>query len=325
MAESTLSPKYSTLRADIGWKLGYTRTSAAWSDEQKAQINDCLMSGQRRFYNAAKWRFMEPSTELKTVPPYSTGTITIVAGVVTLAGGTFPTWAADGDLIVNNVAYSVNTYDGAGQVTLDDLSQAAPAGTTFELARLSYTMPDDFGGIVGPLQYVPENQRWVTVPLVNLADILNYRQWGVRSGTVREACVRPKAFDPTIGQRYEMLLWPMADAEYRLQFKYRAIPNAMEDDDFPLGGEVHGETIRLACLMVADEFINDGANLNVSKQAYVEALNRSIDFDSKLYAPDHMGYNRDDSDRPIYHNHGVCRGNQRGIRYNGTQYTDLGD
>lgn len=319
MAESTLSPKYSDLRADIGWRLGYTRTSANWNTEQAAQIHDTLRSALRRFYGAHRWRFMEPTTELATVAPYATGTITVVDGVVTLSGGTFPSWAADGDLVVNAVAYSVNTRDSGTQITLDDLTVDVTAGSSYELARMAYTMPDGFGGITGPLYYVPENNRWRTVELINLGEILSRRMMGVRTGTVQAACVRPKAFDTAVGSRYEMLLWPMADAIYRLQFKYRLIPDDLTSDNYPIGGEIHGETLKLACLLTADELIDDGVNAQVTKTAYLESLARSIKFDSDLYSPDRMGYNGDSSDGPVCL--GEHRGTQRGIRYNGTQYT----
>ena len=322
MAESTLSVKYSDLRADIGWRLGYTRTSANWTSEQAAQIADVLKAGQRRFYSAHRWRFMEPSVEITTVEPYSTGTITVVDGVVTLSGGTFPSWAADGDLIVDNVAYSVNTRDGNTQVTLDDLTVDADAGSTYELARMAYTLPDNCGGLTGPLYYVPENNRWRTVPMINLGEILARRTMGgIRTGTVQVACVRPKAFETATGTRYELLLWPMADAVYRFVSKQRIIPDALTSDNYPLGGEEHGETIRLACLLSADEFIDDGVNAQITKTAYMESLARSITLDNDLYSPDHMGYNGDPSSSDDYP---PCdmRGMNRGIRYNGTQYTD---
>lgn len=323
MAESTLSPKYSDFRADIGWRLGYTRTPANWSSEQTSQILDTLKAAQRRVYTAHRWRFMEPSAELTTVEPYSTGTVTIVAGVVTLASGTFPSWAADGDLIVSNVAYSINTRDSGSQVTLDDLTVAASAGSTYELARSAYTLDDNFGGMVGPLYYVPENNRWKIIPIVGLGDILARRQSSARTGTIQCAAIRPKAFVTATGQRYEFLPYPMADAIYRLIYKYRAIPDHLTSDNYPLGGEIIGETLRLACLVQCEALVNDGANLAVVKQEYMESLQRSIAMDSDLYAPDRLGYNGDPSnDSPDFARFADGRGLSSALRYNGTQYTD---
>lgn len=59
MAESTLTKLYSDLRAAIGFELGYGRTSGSWTSEQTANIAACLEDGQRRFYAAHEWSFLE--------------------------------------------------------------------------------------------------------------------------------------------------------------------------------------------------------------------------------------------------------------------------
>lgn len=87
--------------------------------------------------------------------PYSTSTITIVDGVVTLstappyASAEFPSWAADGDLIVGGQLYSVNTRDSITQLTLDDLTVDVAAGTSYSLQKADL---------------VPQNPRWKVLP-----------------------------------------------------------------------------------------------------------------------------------------------------------------
>lgn len=60
---------------------------------------------------------------------YSTGMIAIVDGVVTLTGGTWPSWAADGYLNFNGTPLEVATRDSSTQLTLVD--------TTIDLALSS--------------------------------------------------------------------------------------------------------------------------------------------------------------------------------------------
>ncbi len=69
------------------------------------------------------------------ISPYTTGTIEVVDGVVTLSGGTFPSWGSAGILTIGGFAYTVDTRDSDTQLTLincDDLDIAA--GTAFSLA-----------------------------------------------------------------------------------------------------------------------------------------------------------------------------------------------
>jgi hypothetical protein len=94
------------------------------------------------------WSFMSQVGKLTIRAPYSTGTVTIVAGVATLAGGTWPSWAAAGDLIVSGVRYSVNTRDSNSQITLNDTSVTASAGTSYELIQFYYELASDFGSLI---------------------------------------------------------------------------------------------------------------------------------------------------------------------------------
>lgn len=64
---------------------------------------------------------------------YSTGTIGIASGVVTLTGGTFPEWAPDGNIVVGGSTYSVNTRNSGTELTLNNLTVNVSGGTAYEL------------------------------------------------------------------------------------------------------------------------------------------------------------------------------------------------
>lgn len=87
--------------------------------------------------------------------PYSTSSITIANGVVTLSiahpyeSAEFPSWAADGDILVSGQLYSVNTRDSATQLTLDDLTINVSSGTSYSLQKADL---------------VPQNPRWKILP-----------------------------------------------------------------------------------------------------------------------------------------------------------------
>lgn len=69
------------------------------------------------------------------IEPYGTGTVTIVSGVVTLAGGTWPASAADRRLVVNGNVYEVATRDSDTQLTLENLAVNVGAGASYSLVQ----------------------------------------------------------------------------------------------------------------------------------------------------------------------------------------------
>jgi len=81
-------------------------------------------------------------TTVVEVDQFSAGKITIASGVVTLADGTFPSWAAAGVLKLDNKYYYVDTRDGDTQITLDTSVTEADA-SSYELKRAEYFFKAD--------------------------------------------------------------------------------------------------------------------------------------------------------------------------------------
>lgn len=76
MAESTLSLGYSDYRSEIGYYLGYGRTSGNWTSDQTSDINAILKMGLRQFYYPPvlskgepiyDWSFLHINTTIATV------------------------------------------------------------------------------------------------------------------------------------------------------------------------------------------------------------------------------------------------------------------
>ena len=300
MSESTLSPAYADLRADIGWLLGYTRTSGSWSADQILDIEDCLLSGLRQFFfppapfAGYRWNFFRPITTLTTSAPYSTGTVTVVDGVVTLASGTFPTWAAAGVFVYSNNVYEINTRDSGTQITLVDLPLDVSAGASYEVNQQDYDLDDDFGYVNGDLTYAPE-LSWPPIKPTNDSDIRRMRQLSSQTDRPLWYAVRPKAATLTTGQRFEMLFYPTPDEALRITFPYQPLPGKLTSTNiYTYGGMQHGETLLESCLAIAEQRMNDVAGLHTQK--FMERLSASVEVDKRLLPPN-MGYNGDRSDR----------------------------
>lgn len=98
------------------------------------------------------WNFLKRKQLITTVAPYSTGTIEfdLTGGsrerLMTLTSGTWPTWAAEGRILIGETTYEIDERVSDTQIVLQ--SQNAPgadiaAGTTFILYKSRYAMLDE--------------------------------------------------------------------------------------------------------------------------------------------------------------------------------------
>jgi len=314
MAESTLSITYEELQREVANVLGFGLQN--WDDDEYAMIDRYIQSGLRMFYSPApldgkthQWSFMRPIAEITTTAPYSTGTIEIASGVVTLTSGTFPSWAAGGDIVVNSKVYAVDTRDSDTQVTLEDTTLTVAAGATYELRRYAYDLPDDWGGIDSPVTFQPgTNSLRMPIKQVDENDIRIERQYDNITSWPQKFAVRVKTHDPTVGTRYEILFHPSADQAYSLQYRYKANPNNLsKTNKYPLGGFPHAETIKAACLAAVER---ESDEVNGPRQAYyLERLQASISIDRRENSSPFLGKNLDrsdyQSDLPYRKNSGV--------------------
>jgi hypothetical protein len=105
-------------------------------------INDALFTAAKEF----KHSWLQTDGNLVFNAAYTTGTLTLTNGsaVVTLAGGTFPTWAADGAIYYNGQAFQVLSRDSATQVTLTtNWAGATVSGVSYVIYQDAYDLPSD--------------------------------------------------------------------------------------------------------------------------------------------------------------------------------------
>lgn len=184
-----------------------------------------------------------------------------------------------------------------------------------------YDLPDDFSSIEGPMTYAPGSSvLFEPINIVSEHQLRIRQEMGTTTGRPVIAAIRPKALDPTLGTRYEILLWPTADQIYTIEATYRVSPLFLTlENNFPYGGHPHVETILASCLVAASNIT--GANIESTARILMERMQASISFDRKHSSPENLGYNRDRSDFahteyfPNWH-----RWNQNLTTYEGVQY-----
>jgi hypothetical protein len=166
-----------------------------------------------------QWLYYNTLCLVNTTQPYSTGTITYTESTrtVTLAGGTWPTWAAYGYIVIANATYAIASRDSATQLTLN--SQTTPgddvaAGTAYILRQDTFQLPADF----------QEASSAMAQPgIFNLIYVTNATAMTGRNANVGTG--RPQYFaivpDPFLPQRMAARIWPASGSVYRVQFTYR--------------------------------------------------------------------------------------------------------
>lgn len=193
-----------------GVKIGISRASEA------------IQQAYRRIGGCAKWSYLHRRTQINTVAPYSTGTIayTTSTRTLTLTGGTWPTWAVYGIILINGNVYSVQQrVSGTSLILKSDRSPVdnIASGTTYNMYRSEYFLPSDF---VRTEELVPIGQWWALREL-SPGSLLQTARLFYTPSRPFEFTVRGSQQSPG---RLAVEFGPPPDAAYTLDLSYYAQP-----------------------------------------------------------------------------------------------------
>lgn len=162
-------------------------------------------------------------------------------------------------------------------------------------------LPDDFGGFEGPLTLQTTGstaQPW-RIEWRNEGDIRRmYSLTPSQTGPPIYASETPvKGTVATAGQRFQLLIFPVADMDYTLQCQYYIHPDYLSGAfPYAYGGPAHAETILESCLAIAEERLDDVAKgQGPHGIKFMERLLASISMDRR-HKPQKIGRNLDRSD-----------------------------
>lgn len=245
---------YNSLIERVGHELFGIRSG--FSADQETDILQCIRDGLQYVYSAHDWSFFRPVEDISTTAPYTTGTVTIASGVVTLTGGTFPSWAADGILKVSNSYYSISLRNSGTSLTLDDTSVTVSSATAFSLGRPEIPLDDSFEAIANDsdLTYYPDqSQLYPPVRQRHDQAIRTMQQANPYYDRPIYYSVRTVEFDPTVGSRKRLAFHPTPDAAYVLRVPMLLRPTMIDaTNQYPVGGETLAQLIVEACLSAVE-------------------------------------------------------------------------
>lgn len=186
-----------------------------------------------------------------------------------------------------------------------DWSFLRPLGSVQTVAGVySYDLPLDFVQLYGPLTHSTAGST--LYPAINFVGEHIIRQLLQRQETSARpdrAAIRVKEKGDETSTTYELLLWPVPDDSYTIDFRYRVNPNTSEADSLPAlvdkmdlhGGDRFSEMFLEAAFLAADELM--GLKRSVHEERFMRAVMNAVGSDRLTSAPDSMGYNGDPSSR----------------------------
>lgn len=297
MAAHSFEASRTELLRLIAFHANWDRDPGIWTDEWEEDGFDILNEALLQFYFPPvlpedrvphEWRFLWVKGTISLKAPYATGTVTIAANgagsIVTLAGGTWPSWAADGDLWIDGARYSVLSRTSDSIIRLDDVAVTAAAGTEYSLIKHEYAMPDDYGGQAPDAFTYRRDQdecgRIVVVPeaAIRRADRTD------STGVARAVAITPMAAnDDTESTRWQATFWPIPSQDATVDYVYRASPPMISSIGstthlYVYGGPAHMLTIKAS---IEDKTYQKIHRSFERHDAFLEQLRRSVRLDQR--------------------------------------------
>ncbi len=157
-------------------------------------------------------------------------------------------------------------------------------------------LPDDFGGVEGRITITSSTSSYWPIPVVGSGTVQARHAIDTSSsGPPEIAAEQPvKGTAHTHGQRFQLYVFPTANADYTLTFQYFLHADALTDKSpYAYGGPEHHETILESCLAIAEQRLDNQEGLHTANFKTLLAASMGMDRRRK---PQLLGYNRDRSD-----------------------------
>lgn len=304
MAANSLAVAYTTLQDEVQRALGWRKASGSWSTIQQGDFAAGLASALRWCYYPPAlsgemaphiWSFLSQVATLQLRAPYATGTIDVTSGVVTLTGGTWPSWAAAGDLWVSGRRYSVNTRGSNSQITLNDLTLTGVNDASYELIQHYYELPSDFGSLVGDGFVYPRSETTGCSPLRKATDIavrMADRDYGATGWPEFYSIgyIAPSGSDDA---RQQVQFFPITAQDRTLEYRYDVIPPLLTGASgliYHHGGPWMGELILSATVAETIKKVDGHSpRFDAAHADRMEQLRTAVGYDRRTSAVESLG------------------------------------
>jgi len=327
--------QYLDFSIEVGHAMGYGYDVASRSYDQQQAVDLMIHAGCKQVYApprvgdqriAHQWSFLEFINELATTAAYETGQLLVNTDVATVvnAGGTWPSWAADGELTIKGVRYNVLSRDSDTILTLSRVYAEVSdlSVSDWSLSRKLYELADSVGGIEGDFTFVDDQNIYDPVQLISDGQFreIVMRNDRANTGQPQFAVRRWKISDGTTQQKSAVEFWPIPDQVYTMEYRgYNVATPLSTTNPFPLGGELHSE-LYLAAMLYCVEKRHLKVDNGPREKEFMTRLMASIDIDGRRNFAQKLGYNGDNSDFGGQYNRRLWLSRARNVTFSGTKF-----
>jgi hypothetical protein len=154
-----------------------------------------------------------------------------------------------------------------------------------------YDLPDNFGVADSTMSIEPPSGH-AAIAVMSEAHLRRLRQPYEKFGVPRIVAISSVPFDGTAGTRFKAQFFPTPDRVLDIRYSYSVLADMLTlDKPYPLGGAIHSDTLREACLAAAESTMDDTAG--VHHNLFLMRLAASVSIDQKNSTPAFFGYNGD--------------------------------
>lgn len=297
MAAHSLDPTRTELLRIIASIANFHRDPDSWSTDQKTDGFDVLKDALLQAYFPIpvgndnvpwEWSWLKISQTLQLYGAYATGTVSIAANgggsIVTLTGGTWPSWAADGEVWISGSRYTVLSRTSDSIIRLDDTAVTVAAGTSYSLRKTQYVLPDDYGSMYSEgFTYRSEGSERGSITLLREPALRRLAQ-DYTIGPAKHAAIMPMAAnDDAESTKWYATFWPHPENDVVVDYVYQASPPTISSlgsvtNIFAYGGPAHALMIRAS---VEDKAYQKFHRSMEKHDAFLEQLYRSVRLDQR--------------------------------------------
>jgi hypothetical protein len=230
-----MTPDIWTYADAISHCIDYMGSSTSQETERYARR--AVQLAYKEMASKRNWNYFYHIGHVTTVADYSTGTIAYdhTGGaqerMVTLTTGTWPSWAADGMLDIDNIFYPCTRRISDTVITLADANNPGAdvaAGTEYTIAREHYTLPVDFGA----MDRVIQHDHSTTMTYLPPGEFFCQQRTSV---SVANPWSYTITNDPNRHGAMAIRFYPVPDEIYQFGFYYRRRPRTLKIDNYSTG------------------------------------------------------------------------------------------
>lgn len=259
--------------------------SGTMSTATEADVRQIIRSGIRRALwpingdYSYQWRWLEKTASFPVPALFTSGTIAVSNGTITLTGSTWPSWALNGFISVDGHILFIATTPTTTTATTTNTSLSVTAGASYILYQYRYDLPSDFGEWLGGVVYANGTESRM---LAGSSESEIRLRYAVGQGLSKHTTHFALSTTPD-GDESRILFWPVPEPNAFIQGVYLSTP----DDNLPVDLNTPGSVVQCppiyaevfleAILAAAEAFANDTAHIHEAR--YQEALKRAMAHD----------------------------------------------